>query len=111
MAGEPDATAGLAKAVAAVIACIIAVFLFGAFLGDGEEPDVPNPAYIKLDISNAALMHLHGLPTKEDVMHYHVEGTWGYSEGGRIRVFDELPGSEERWDELYNIEPNKVFKR
>lgn len=108
---EAEAARGLAKALTVVLACILAVCLFGAYAGCGVEPDVPDPAYIKLDISNAALMHMHGLPTKEDVMHYHVSGTWGYSDGGRIRMYDELPGSTERWDELYGIEPNPAFKR
>ena len=56
-------------------------------------------------------MHMHGLPTKEDVVHYHVTGTWGYSDGGRIRMYDELPGSAERWDELYGIEPNPAYRK
>ncbi|MBQ9043811.1 MAG: hypothetical protein IJ111_13480 [Eggerthellaceae bacterium] len=104
-------------AVTAAIACILAIAALAFIVADSTpEPaqeaqtDAPSCA-LYLDCTNAALMHSWGLPTKADVVEWHVHGQWGYYEDGRLCAFDELPGRSERWDMLYGIEPNPAFDK
>ena len=64
-----------------------------------------------LDTSNAARMHNLGLPTKEDVMQWHIHGQWGYYEYGTQVSYADLPGDPAFWDKLYGIEPNPNFDK
>lgn len=100
---------GLPKAVAAALACVLAIVLIGCAVGDTPEP---GPTYaLHLDCGNAALMHEHGLPTKADVMEWHVRGSWSYQLDGQVRTYWELPGRANAWDELYGIEDNPAFDK
>lgn len=106
----------LMRAVGAAIAAILAIAAIGAILSDAprEEPaEGQTPAYeLRLDCSNAALMHRHGLPTKADVMQWHLHGQWGFYWDGILHSYDALPGSADTWDELYGIDSaNKAFEK
>ena len=103
----------------AVFSAIAAVLLIGAvcfIVGDAprEDPADAQPTYeLRLDCSNAALMHAYGLPTKADVMEWHMQGQWGYVEpGNRLHMYAELPGGKAGWDELYGIDgSNPAFDK
>ena len=49
------------------------------------------------------------LPTKTDVIEWHVHGSWAYRANGRSFVYADLPGGCTVWDDLYKIQPNTVF--
>ena len=116
---EEDASweRGLAKAIAAVLACALLIALCGRLLScqpQGQEATAAQPAGIvslELSTQNAALMHRSGLPTKADVMQWHTHGQWGYYEGGVLYAYDDLPGAGKAWDELYGIEDNPAFEK
>lgn len=98
------------KAIAAALACVLAIVLFSAYLA--ATPTEPEPTYtINLDCNNSALMHEHGLPTKADVMEWHVHGSWSYQLDGEVRTYWELPGRASAWDELYGIDDNPAFDK
>lgn len=104
-----------AKAVAAVLLCAAVALGISAILSDApmeEQPDEPQPTYeLRVDCSNTAQMHRYGMPTKADVMQWHVHGQWGWIERGVLVSFAELPGSAAAWDELYGIEDNPAFDK
>ena len=101
---------GLPACIIAAAACVLAIVLLSAFLA--TEPQESGPTYaIHLDCGNAALMHEHGLPTKADVMEWHVRGSWSYQLDGQVRTYWELPGRASAWDELYGIEDNPAFDK
>ena len=99
------AMAALAAAFLAFILADTPINDADADAGDGVAVGAP---VLQLDTSNAALMHSYGLPTKDDVMHFHLGGVWGYYEvwdgSDALRAYDELPGSESMWDEVYGID-------
>ena len=95
----------------AVALIVFASIVVVSLCTDEAEPE-PAPTYeLVLDCSNAAMMHAYGLPTKADVIQYHVQGRWGYLDNGAVVLFDDLPGNAESWDSLYQIKPNKAFRR
>lgn len=114
---EPEeATWPVVKAVCAAIAAILCIALIGFILADsapnaGEDAGAASCS-LHLDCGNAALMHTWGLPTKEDVLEWHLHGQWAYMQDGVLRAYDELPGRAERWDMLYGIDSdNPAFDK
>ena len=84
--------------LAAAMACVL-LFLPGC------GGDAPDDLALSLDPYNAKEMHIRGMPTAEDVMHYKTHGTWAYVDSsGRMRESSELPGDARAWYELYDIE-------
>lgn len=77
----------------------------------GEHTDVSSNA-VMLDTSDSWLMHSLGLPTRSDLLGYHMYGHWGYSryegEGDdymhTVHSFEYVPGSLRDWDELYGLD-------
>ena len=107
---DPDDNGGIIKAVAAVIACILLIAVCGRYATTQDAPVDNPPTYrLVLDCGNAAAMHKYGMPTKADVMEWHMSGRWAYEDDGRYHVFADLPGGCTVWDDLYKIEPNTVF--
>ena len=107
---DPDDNGGIIKAVAAVIACILLIAVCWRIAATQAEPVDNPPTYrLVLDCGNAAAMHKYGMPTKADVMEWHMSGRWAYEDDGRYHVFADLPGGCTVWDDLYKIEPNTVF--
>lgn len=68
-----------------------------------------------IDTSDSWTMHQLGLPTRSDLMGYHMYGRWGFSayegesgdDGNHIytrHTYEAVPGNLEAWDELYCID-------
>lgn len=96
---------GFAKGVGVLLVVCAAILAMCGIVDDSTpaEPQ-PEPTYtLNLDCSNNALMHRYGMPTKSDVMEWHVHGQWGYFEGKTLVAYDELPGDSRAWDALYGI--------
>lgn len=100
----------LKYAIAVALICFAAIVGMSFILNDStpkQEPVYNTATYsLTLDASNAALMHKYGLPTKADVMQYHVHGQWGFFLGGTLYAYDRLPGDSKAWDEMYEIDSN-----
>ena len=60
-------------------------------------------------------MHDAGLPTKADVLAWHMYGRWGFGaiEDGihTVHIWEDLPGEAWVWDALYGLDnANPAFK-
>ncbi len=60
-------------------------------------------------------MHDAGLPTKADVLAWHMYGRWGFYKvvNGmqEVHIWHDLPGEAWVWDALYGFDPdNPAFK-
>lgn len=76
-----------------------------------EEPVEQASVALVLNTEDASIMHSYGLPSKDDVVHWHVFGEWGYKDcNDNIRMFAQLPGETWRWDNLYDIKWRKAFQ-
>ena len=78
---EPD----LGKGVIGLFFIVVGLVLLIAFCS-WSYPEESQGATVQevesdyaLDLNNAAQMHKKGLPTKADIMEYHMRGWWGYS--------------------------------
>lgn len=104
---------GFAKGVGVLLVVCAAILAMCGIVDDSTpaEPQ-PEPTYtLNLDCTNAAEMHSWGLPTKADVVEYHVHGQWGFYQDGILMAFDDLPGQNDKWDRLYEIEDNPAFDK
>ena len=107
---RPGAGRGCAVAVGVLLMAALTAGFLAFVFGDApvEEPVGPEGAELVLDTGNAALMHSYGLPTKDDVMNFHLGGRWGYYQvtelGDELCAYDELPGAAGAWDELYGVD-------
>ena len=99
----------LGRAVALVLFALVVII--GAWLITTDTPEQPDPHILSINTTNAAEMHMYGLPTKTDVIEWHVHGRWAYMANGHSFVYADLPGGSTVWDELYQIENNPVFKK
>lgn len=105
----------LMRVVAAVIASLLLIAAVGAFVLDdmpratADQPVTVDTATLSVRTNNAAEMHRYGMPTKADVIEWHVHGTWAYMANGHSFVYADLPGGSTVWDDLYQIQPNTVF--
>jgi hypothetical protein len=99
------------KGLAALLFCAAVALACWGIVGDSTVPEeheqevstVDDSHLLTLDTSNAAQMHRYGLPTREDVMHYHVASKWAYQRDGITVEVDELPGGYATWYELYRL--------
>ena len=96
--------------------CCVAVIVLASMVvnaeGSTEQAETPAAVDITLNTDNAAQMHRYGLPTKSDVMAYHVYGHWGWMDDGESHMYSELPGNRGVWDELYGIDSdNPAFDK
>ena len=98
----------LGRAVALVVTALLIIGLTVFIMSDAprEEND---PHILSINTTNTAQMHEYGLPTKTDVIEWHVHGSWAYRANGRSFVYADLPGGCTVWDDLYKIQPNTVF--
>ena len=70
---------------------------------------------LAVDVTDQWAMHDVGLPTKADVLAWHVYGRWAFYEvvdgAQEVHIFHDLPGEPWVWDALYGLDPdNPVFK-
>lgn len=98
----------VAKVVFAVVGVVLAIFLASWLVNNQSEPEPTATYHLEFDCSNTALMHKYGLPTRADVVEYHVFGRWCTNDG-EVHVYQELPGGADPWDELYKIQDNPKF--
>lgn len=97
------------RAVAGFIAAIFIIMLTAFIMTDAPRDEAPDPGTLAIDTSNAAAMHEYGMPTKTDVLEWHVHGHWAYRANGHSFVYADLPGGSEPWDALYGVGDNDVF--
>ena len=97
----------LGRAVAGLVTALLIIGLTVFIMSD--TPEQPDPHVLTLNTTNAAQMHEYGLPTKTDVIEWHVHGHWAYRANGHAFTYADLPGGSTVWDDLYQIEPNTVF--
>ena len=70
---------------------------------------------IAIDVTDQWAMHDAGLPTKVDVLSWHMYGRWGYYKVvdgvQEVHIWEDLPGGAYVWDALYGLDPdNPAFK-
>lgn len=97
----------LGRAVAGLVTALLIIGLTVFIMSDA--PEQPDPHILSINTTNAAQMHEYGLPTKTDVVEWHVHGRWAYRANGHFYLFADLPGGSTVWDDLYQIQPNSVF--
>ena len=101
---EPDLDKGTIGIVVVFIAVVLLIALCGHMANDMEVVEQPPAMNLTLNAANAKEMHLHGMPTAEDAMHYKMHGAWGYrDEKGNTVMFNRLPGEPETWYDFYGI--------
>lgn len=98
----------LGRAIAGLVTALLIIGLTVFIMSDAprEEND---PHILSINTTNTAQMHEYGLPTKTDVIEWHMHGSWAYRANGRSFVYADLPGGCTVWDDLYKIQPNTVF--
>lgn len=96
----------LVRAIVLVIAALLIIAAACFVMGDAprETADTPDTSVLTVDTSNTAEMHRWGMPTKADVMEWHMTGQWGYRAANSYYVYADLPGDSLAWDELYGID-------
>lgn len=104
----------LYKAVGLALAAILCIGVVGFGVGScapQEQEAAMAETVLSVDVNNAALMHRFGMPTKADVMEWHMSGQWGYTLGTTKYLYGSLPGDRTMWDAFYGIDPgNPAFK-
>lgn len=112
---DPEEGIKLWKAAAALVFCVLVILFIGFVVNDAPRDDeTPEPGtlyMLELNCSNAAQMHGYGMPTKADVIQWHVHGSWGYYQDGKLYASYDLPGRDDAWDTLYEIKPNPAFDK
>ena len=101
----------LGRAVAGLVTALLIIGLTVFIMSDAPREEQPDPHLLTLNTTNAAQMHEYGLPTKTDVIEWHVHGSWAYMANGHSFVYADLPGGSTVWDDLYQIDANPVFKK
>jgi len=86
-----------------------------AVQADTEAAELGHRTNIAIDVTDSQAMHGAGLPTKADVLAWHMYGRWGFSaiEDGvhTVHIWEDLPGEAWVWDELYGLDnANPAFK-
>lgn len=101
----------LVRAIGLVIAALLIIAAACFVMGDAPRESAADTSVLTVDTSNTAEMHRWGMPTKADVMEWHMTGQWGYRAANSYYVYADLPGDSLAWDELYGIEPNPAFDK
>lgn len=103
----------LPKAVFGVIAALLIIALACFIMSDAPRESAPvERGTLTVDVNNTAEMHRYGMPTKADVMEWHMTGQWGYKTANSYFVYADLPGDKSAWDELYDIDgSNPAFDK
>ena len=70
---------------------------------------------IAIDVTDQWAMHDAGLPTKADMLAWHMYGRWGFykmvDSVQEVHIWEDLPGGSYVWDVLYGLDPdNPAFK-
>ena len=107
--------AALVLAVAAVVALCFMSLSDAGGEASGESAEQPARTDVAIDVTDQWAMHEAGLPTKADVLAWHMYGRWGFYEivdgTQEVHIWHELPGGALVWDALYGLDPNNpAFK-
>lgn len=97
----------LVRSICLVIAALLIIAAACFVMGDAPRESAtksPDTSALTVDTSNTAEMHRWGMPTKADVMEWHMTGQWGYRAANSYYVYADLPGDSLAWDELYGID-------
>lgn len=117
---EADADCGgLVVAAFLVVGVVLVAALCFMSLHGGEDAetaadDAP-AAGLAIDVTDQWAMHDAGLPTKADVLAWHMYGRWGFYKVvdgvQEVHIWEDLPGGALVWDALYGLDPaNPAFK-
>ena len=101
-------------AVGVILVCALCAMSLGDAGADAGAAG-RGPVGLAVDVTDAQAMHEAGLPTKSDVLSWHMYGRWGFYElsGGvrEVHLWHDLPGGAAVWDALYGLDPdNAAFK-
>lgn len=104
----------LAVGVVLVAALCLMSLHDGCEAVDAAADDAP-AAGLAIDVTNQWAMHDAGLPTKADVLAWHMYGRWGFYKVvdgvQEVHIWEDLPGGAPVWDALYGLDPaNPAFK-
>lgn len=82
---------------------------------ESEAAEPEHHSDIAIDVTDSQAMHGAGLPTKADVLAWHMYGRWGFGavEDGvhTVNTWEDLPGGAWVWDSLYGLDnANPAFK-
>lgn len=77
--------------------------------------EMPARTDIAIDVTDQWAMHDARLPTKADVLAWHMYGRWGFykvNDGVQeVHIWHDLPGEAWIWDALYGLDSdNPAFK-
>ena len=111
---------GLVVAAFLVVGVVLVAALCFMSLHDGGEAvdaaadDAPATG-LAIDVTDQWAMHDAGLPTKADVLAWHMYGRWGFYKAvdgvQEVHIWEDLPGGALVWDALYGLDPdNPAFK-
>ena len=101
------------------VGLILLATLCAMSFGDEAEASNAGEASIRtdiaIDVTDQWAMHGAGLPTKADVLAWHMYGRWGFYRAvdgtQEVHIFHDLPGGAWVWDALYGLDPeNPAFK-
>ena len=126
---DADAARGCLVLVLVVVGILLLIAVFGMVFGGAESAEgadiEPSSEYtvpasessgssgggcpdLAIDVTNSRAMHEAGLPTKVDVISWHIYGRWGFSttEEGihTVHIWEDLPGEAWVWDVLYGLD-------
>ena len=95
---------------------LVGVLCFTSLHDEGvAEADSGDSTDLAIDVADQWAMHDAGLPTKADVLAWHMYGRWGfYKVNGdvqEVHIWHDLPEEAWIWDALYGLDPdNPAFK-
>ena len=97
------------------VLCFMSVGDAGADAAVEASGECPARTDFAIDVTDQWAMHDAGLPTKADVLAWHMYGRWGFYrvESGmqEVHIWHDLPGAAWIWDALYGLDPdNPAFK-
>ena len=102
--------------LAAVSAVMFVVLCVMPIVGAGETDDGEDPTArvvgsgFSIDPGDHKAMHDANLPTRSDVLGWHMCGRWGFprdgEDGYEVHIFHDLPGGAWVWDALYGFNPD-----
>ena len=108
------ALVGIASVALAVV--LVCFLCFASVHDEGIASTGANgSADLAIDVTDQWAMHGAGLPTKADVLAWHMYGRWGFykiRDGVQeVHIWHDLPGEAWIWDALYGLDPdNPAFK-
>ena len=121
--GPSSLDLGCGSVVLMAVGSLVVIALVALCCSSGEEtasvetePAAEAPRTdIAIDVTDQWAMHDAGLPTKADVLAWHMYGRWGFYKVvdgvQEVHIWEDLPGGAFVWDVLYGLDPsNPGFK-